>query len=95
MPTMKPALVLISIVWSMTLVASVAAAGPKGYLQAGLMGTVQPAGVPNHRVTPPIDGKTSGLAAAVGFFVTPTVVDAWAAAFEKVWANLPELSRGR
>ena len=73
MPTMKPALVLISIVWSMTLVASVAAAGPKGYLQAGLMGTVQPAGVPNHRVTPPIDGKTIGLAAAVGFFVTPTV----------------------
>ena len=56
--------VLIPIVWSMTFVASVAAAAPKGYLQAGLMGTAQPAGIANHRVTPPISGTTVGLAAA-------------------------------
>jgi hypothetical protein len=42
-------------------------------VQAGLLGTAQPAGVPNHRVTPPISGTTVGVAAAVGFFVTPTV----------------------
>ena len=52
---------------------SVAAAAPKGYVQAGLLWTAQPAGVPNHRVTPPISGTTVGVAAAVGFFVTPTV----------------------
>ena len=52
---------------------SVAASAPKGYVQAGLLGTAQPAGVPNHRVTPPISGTTVGVAAAVGFFVTPTV----------------------
>jgi len=54
-------------------VASVAAAEPKGYLQAGLMVTAQPAGVANHRVTPPISGTTVGLAAAGGVFVTRTL----------------------
>ena len=71
MPRVHP--VRLAMVWSITLVASVAAAEPKGYLQAGLMATAQPAGVPNHRVTPPISGTTVGVAAAVGFFVTPTV----------------------
>ena len=52
---------------------SVAASAPKGYVQAGLLWTAQPAGVPNHRVTPPISGTTVGVAAAVGFFVAPTV----------------------
>ena len=70
---MKGPRILIPMVWSMTLVALVAAAEPKGYLQAGLMGTVQPAGIPNHRVTPPISGTTIGLAAAGGAFVTPTL----------------------
>jgi hypothetical protein len=52
---------------------SAASAEPKGYLQSGLMVTAQPAGIPNHRVTPAISGTAVGLAAAVGFFLTPTL----------------------
>jgi hypothetical protein len=52
---------------------SVATVAPKGYLQAGLMATEQPAGTPNHRVRPAINGATVGVAAAAGFFVTPTL----------------------
>jgi hypothetical protein len=70
---MKVPLILIPMVWSMTLVASVAAAEPKGYLQAGLMVTAQPPGTANHRVTPAINGETVGLAAAGGVFVTRTL----------------------
>ena len=71
MPRVHP--VRLAMVWSFALVASVAASEPKGYVQGGLMATTQPAGIPNHRVTPPIEGKTMGLAAAVGFFLAPTV----------------------
>jgi hypothetical protein len=66
---MKACLVAVLLVFVPALVA----AAPDGYLQAGLMVTVQPAGVANHRVTPPIGGTTVGLATAVGFFVTPTL----------------------
>lgn len=65
-----------AVLGSMALIAGAEAAGPdepRGYLQAGGMVTAQPAGIPNHRVTPPISGRTIGLAAAVGFFVTPTL----------------------
>ena len=37
------------------------------------MGTAQPAGTANHRVTPAIGGTTVGLAAAGGIFVTRTL----------------------
>ena len=70
---MKPAFKLVSMIWSMTLVASVAAGQQKGYVQAGVLATEQPAGTPNHRVLPAISGSTVGVAAAVGFFVTPKV----------------------
>jgi hypothetical protein len=52
---------------------STAAAAPRGYVQAGWLLTSQPAGTPNHRVTPPISGTAGGLSGAVGFFVTPTL----------------------
>ena len=52
---------------------STAAAAPRGYVQAGLLLTSQPAGTPNHRVTPAISGTAGGLSTAVGFFVTPTL----------------------
>jgi hypothetical protein len=52
---------------------SAAAADPKGYVQAALIMTVQPAGVANHRVTPPISGKTLGMAVAAGAILTPTL----------------------
>jgi hypothetical protein len=52
---------------------SLAAAEPKGYVQAGVLAASQPAGVPNHRVVPAISGTTRGLAAAAGVFVAPTV----------------------
>jgi hypothetical protein len=61
---------------STALIAKAGAAGrdePTHCVQAGGMVTAQPAGIPNHRVTPPISGRTIGLAAAVGFFVTPTL----------------------
>ena len=70
---MKAPVLLLPMVCSMSLVASVAAAQPKGYLQAGLMGTAQPAGTANHRVTPAIGGTTVGLAVAGGVFVTRTL----------------------
>jgi hypothetical protein len=53
--------------------ASSVAAAPTVYFQAGLLATTQPAGVPNHRVTPPFSGRTIGLAAAVGFSKHPTL----------------------
>ncbi len=65
----KVALVLAA----MVLTASPAAAEPKVYVQAGVLATVQPAGIANHRIVPAISGKTVGLTAAVGFFVTPTL----------------------
>jgi hypothetical protein len=43
------------------------------YVQVGLVRTEQPAGIPNHRVYPPLEGGTTGLTAAVGFFRTPIV----------------------
>ena len=52
---------------------SLAAAQSKGYVQTGVLATEQPAGTANHRVGPAISGDTIGVAAAVGFFVTPTV----------------------
>jgi hypothetical protein len=61
-----------------------AAAGPRLYLQAGLLSTTQPAGTPNHRVTPAISGSAVGLAVALGVFRTRTlalegeVVASWA-----------------
>jgi hypothetical protein len=55
---MKAPLILMPLVLSATL----AAAEPKGYLQAGVMGTAQPAGTANHRVSPAISGTTVGLA---------------------------------
>jgi len=70
---MKPPLMLACVALCMTGVASVAAAEPKGYLQAGLIATAQPAGTANHRVLPPISGSTVGMAAAVGFFMAPNV----------------------
>ena len=54
---MKPAFTLVSMIWSMTLVASVAAGQQKGYVQAGVLATEQPAGTPNHRVLPAISGR--------------------------------------
>jgi hypothetical protein len=42
-------------------------------VQGGLLLTSQPAGTPNHRVTPAISGTAGGLSAAVGFFVTPAL----------------------
>jgi hypothetical protein len=50
---------------------STATTNPKGYVQAGLIMTVQPAGVANHRVTPPISGKALGMAVAAAANVTP------------------------
>ena len=50
-----------------------AAGEPKGYVQVGVLGTAQPAGTANHRVSPPISGTTVGLATAGGFFVTRTL----------------------
>ena len=70
---MKLHVVLAGVVWWITGVASVAAAEPKGYLQAGLIATAQPAGTANHRVTPAISGTSVGVAAAAGFFVSRTV----------------------
>ena len=52
---------------------SAVASQPKVYVQAGVLSTTQPAGIPNHRVTPAIGGSAIGLAAAVGFFVSPAV----------------------
>ena len=72
-PVMKVPLTLVPIVWSMTLVASIASAEPKGYVQAGLMVTAQPAGIANHRVSPAINGTTVGLAGGGGFYVTRTL----------------------
>ena len=66
---MKAPLILIPLVLSATL----AAAEPEGYLQAGVMGTAQPAGTANHRVSPAISGTTVGLAVAGGVFVTRTL----------------------
>lgn len=54
-------------------VPSLAAAQSKGYVQAGVLATSQPAGTPNHRVHPAISGSTVGVAAAVGFSVAPKV----------------------
>lgn len=68
---MKAARLLVHAILSMTLVASVAAASPDGYVQAGAMATVQPAGTANHRVRPPVSGGTIGVAAAAGVFVAP------------------------
>jgi hypothetical protein len=50
-----------------------AAAEPKAYLQAGPVFVVQPAGSPNHRVSPAIGGTAIGLTAAGGVFVTRTL----------------------
>jgi hypothetical protein len=56
---------------------SVAAAGPgddaRPYLQVGVVATAQPAGTPNHRVSPAISGSTVGVTAAAGAWVTRTV----------------------
>jgi hypothetical protein len=41
------------------------------YIQGGVLGIVQPAGVANHRVSPAIGGHTLGVAVATGAFVTP------------------------
>ena len=68
---MKTPITFVCVVCSMTLVASVATAGPDSYVQAGVLATVQPAGTANHRVSPPIGGEAVGLAAAVGFHVAP------------------------
>jgi hypothetical protein len=57
----------------MVLTATLAAADPKGYVQAGVLATTQPAGTPNHRISPALGGTSVGLAAAVGVFVTPTL----------------------
>jgi hypothetical protein len=66
---MKVALLLGLVV----LTTRLAAAQPKGYVQAGMVGTEQSAGTPNHRVVPALSGNTVGVAAAVGFFVAPKV----------------------
>jgi hypothetical protein len=58
---------------SLALTATFAAAEPKGYVQAGLLATTQPAGTPNHRVSPALSGTTVGLTAAGGVFVTRTL----------------------
>lgn len=70
---MNASLAIVPLLCSMTLVASVAAASPDGYVQGGLIVTVQPAGTPNHRVTPALSGEAIGLAAAVGFQMAPEV----------------------
>jgi hypothetical protein len=70
---MRVPLTLVPMVCAMTFVASISAAEPKGYLQAGLMVTAQPAGIANHRVTPAISGEAVGLAAASGVFVARTL----------------------
>ena len=57
----------------LVLTPSLAAAQPKGYVQAGVLATSQSAGTPNHRVHPGLGGNTVGVAAAVGFFVSPRV----------------------
>jgi hypothetical protein len=49
------------------------ASDSKGYLQVGLLLIVQPSGVPNHRVSPAINGTTPGVAVVVGTFVTSTL----------------------
>jgi hypothetical protein len=66
---MKVPVLLIPLVLTTTL----AAAQSKGYVQAGALATEQPAATPNHRVLPGLGGNTVGVAAAVGFFVAPTV----------------------
>jgi hypothetical protein len=66
---MRVALALLALVSTPTL----AAAQSKGYIQAGVLATEQPAGTPNHRVYPGIGGHTVGVTAAVGFFVAPKV----------------------
>lgn len=43
-----------------------------GAVQAGLILTVQPPGVANHRMTPPITGKALGMTVAAGALVSPT-----------------------
>lgn len=53
--------------------ASAVATEPTFYVQAGLLATRQPAGIANHRVTPPLGGGTIGLTAAVGFSKTPAL----------------------
>ena len=70
---MKAALGLVPTVLSMMLVASVSNAEPNGYVQGGVMVTVQPAGVANHRVRPPISGEALGVSAGGGVFVTRTL----------------------
>jgi hypothetical protein len=50
-----------------------AAAETKGYVQAGVLATAQPAGTPNHRISPALSGTTVGATATAGFFLTPTV----------------------
>jgi hypothetical protein len=65
----RVSLMVLALVASTTL----AAAEPKAYLQAGLVASWHPAGIPNHRVTPAISGGTLGVTAAGGVFVTPTV----------------------
>lgn len=57
----------------LALTATFAAAEPTGYVQAGLLATTQPAGTPNHRVSPALSGTTVGLTAAGGVFVTRTL----------------------
>jgi hypothetical protein len=52
---------------------SFAAADSKGYVQAAPIMIVAPSGTANHRVTPPISGKTIGIGASGGVFVTPTI----------------------
>ena len=46
---------------------------PKGYVQPALVLTVQPAGIANHRVFPPISGTAVGVAAVGGAFVGRTL----------------------
>jgi hypothetical protein len=45
----------------------------KGYVQGTVLVTTQPAGVANHRVSPPLGGHATGIAASAGLFVAPIV----------------------
>jgi hypothetical protein len=74
----------------LVLMATLAGAEPKGYVQAGVLATAQPAGTPNHRISPAISGRAAGVAAAVGFFVAPKL-----AIEGEVLANWPVSTRQR
>jgi hypothetical protein len=57
----------------LVLMTTLAAAEPNGYVQAGGLVTRQPAGTPNHRISPALGGTAVVVTAAVGVFVTPTL----------------------